>query len=49
MFGQNTCIGEKLKHLKAQLDHELGDHFNFEQLYGWNEFKNYLKASDAMP
>ena len=28
MFGQNTCIGEKLKDLKAQLDHELGDHFN---------------------
>ena len=25
------------------------DHFNFEQLYGWNEFRNYLKASDAMP
>ena len=41
------AVNHTLRWNSSNFDQELGDHFNFEQLHGWNEFRNYPKVSGA--
>ena len=43
------CCESYFETEQLKFDNGLGHCFNFEQLYGWNGFRTYLKVSGTTP